>query len=167
MQISLQVFVRRKESRKHTCGNQNDHEDLRNTIDPPSALESILQFPESKQREQRREADRSSERIGFRQGVPKQKKKLLESCLRIYNTHQFGQPKHGDELFAVMNMNYMKTLVSHHGTHIMITRATAVMKPRRSARLNTTSMNPNLKTPSKKDIRPTCLGCSVEITFQN
>lgn len=153
--------------RKHTCRNQNDHEDLRNAVDPPSALESILQYPESYQRKQRREADCRGERIGFRKGIPNQKQELFGGCLRIHDMHEFGQPKHGDELFAVMDINDMKTLVNQHGTHTMITTATAVIKPRRSARLNTTSMKPNLKTPSKKDIRPTWVGCSIGITSQN
>jgi len=153
--------------RKRTSRNQNDHKDLRDTIDPPSALEFILQFPESYQGKQRRETDRRGERIGFRKGIPKQKKKLFESCLRIRNTNEFGQPKHGGELFAVTEINYIYELVNHQGTHTIITTATAVMKPRRSARLSTTSMNPSLKTPSKKDIKPTCIRCSAEITCPN
>ena len=41
-------------------------------------------------------------------------------------------------------------------TDIMMTTATAVTKPRNSARLRTTSRNPSLKRPRRKLIKPTC-----------
>jgi len=41
-----------------------------------------------------------------------------------------------------------------NGSYIMITTAIAAMNPCRRARLKTTSINPSLKNPSMKDIRP-------------
>ena len=41
-------------------------------------------------------------------------------------------------------------------TDIMMTTATAVTKPRNSARLRTTSRNPSLNRPRRKLIKPTC-----------
>jgi hypothetical protein len=44
----------------------------------------------------------------------------------------------------------------------MMTIATAVMNPRKSARLSTTSMKPSLKNPSKNDINPALKGNNQE-----
>ena len=41
-----------------------------------------------------------------------------------------------------------------NGSYIKITTATAAMNPCKSARLKTTSINPSLKNPSMKDIKP-------------
>jgi hypothetical protein len=43
-----------------------------------------------------------------------------------------------------------------------MTIATAVMNPRKSARLSTTSMKPSLKNPSKNDINPALKGNNQE-----
>jgi hypothetical protein len=48
----------------------------------------------------------------------------------------------------------MKTKVLRKGSYIRMTIATAAMNPCKRARLKTTSINPSLKIPSKKDIKP-------------
>ena len=44
--------------------------------------------------------------------------------------------------------------VLKNGSYIKITTATAAMNPCKRARLKTTSINPSLKNPSMKDIKP-------------
>jgi hypothetical protein len=41
-----------------------------------------------------------------------------------------------------------------NGSYIKITTATAAINPCKRARLKTTSINPSLKNPSMKDIKP-------------
>jgi hypothetical protein len=85
--------------------------------------------------------------------VADEEEQLVERRVRVEDVLERDEAEHRDELFAVGRVSGTVGM-GRGGTDTMMTTATAAMKPWRSARESTTSMNPSLKNPSRNENSP-------------
>jgi hypothetical protein len=137
---------------KHTCGGDDNKENLRHPVDKPDALARALDCAQDDQGSECPEGNYSC-RLVRSPYVFDDEDNLLESCVGMHDLLQRGEAEHRDKLLAETES------VSGEGlyrieTDTMMTTATAEMKPWSRAWLRTTSMKPRRKKPKINENRP-------------
>jgi hypothetical protein len=149
------------EARELTGCDYNRQKHFRHKFAPFPSLtlgHSALDRTCTEKSNERTKTNGCGEPMRVRARVFDDKEKLVErrDWDRSDDVFEFREAKHGDELFdGNHNSLSIDKSISSEIRKISAEHTTAVTNPRRSARLSTTSMNPNRRSPNTNEIHPT------------